>query len=155
MSGTEFDGVDFDETFDDEEKGNEELEAQNEGGEGEPQGGNTESRKLRMMREGEFRKSENDLELEGGYRLPYELNENLFEYQRTGVRWLWELYSQRAGGIIGDEMVVYSFQEKKNQKPKTNKRLFTMIIIIIPNDDRAWGKRFKQFRSWGDFDLVG
>lgn len=25
-------------------------------------------------------------------------------YQKTGVRWLWELHMQQAGGIIGDEM---------------------------------------------------
>ena len=27
-----------------------------------------------------------------------------FRYQKTGVRWLWELHCQEAGGIIGDEM---------------------------------------------------
>ena len=25
-------------------------------------------------------------------------------YQKTGVRWLWELHCQQAGGILGDEM---------------------------------------------------
>jgi len=25
-------------------------------------------------------------------------------YQKTGVRWLWELHWQQAGGILGDEM---------------------------------------------------
>jgi len=25
-------------------------------------------------------------------------------YQRTGVRWLWELHRYQAGGIVGDEM---------------------------------------------------
>lgn len=27
-----------------------------------------------------------------------------FRYQMTGVRWMWELHQQRAGGIMGDEM---------------------------------------------------
>ena len=27
-----------------------------------------------------------------------------FRYQKTGVRWLWELHGQQAGGIVGDEM---------------------------------------------------
>ena len=27
-----------------------------------------------------------------------------FRYQRVGVRWLWELYSEKCGGILGDEM---------------------------------------------------
>ena len=25
-------------------------------------------------------------------------------YQKTGVRWMWELHQQQAGGIVGDEM---------------------------------------------------
>ena len=25
-------------------------------------------------------------------------------YQQTGVKWLWELHCQQAGGIVGDEM---------------------------------------------------
>ena len=25
-------------------------------------------------------------------------------YQKTGVKWLWELHVQQAGGIVGDEM---------------------------------------------------
>lgn len=28
----------------------------------------------------------------------------LSRYQQTGVRWLWELHCQQAGGILGDEM---------------------------------------------------
>ena len=28
----------------------------------------------------------------------------LCRYQKTGVRWLYELHCQQAGGIIGDEM---------------------------------------------------
>ena len=28
----------------------------------------------------------------------------LFPYQQTAVKWLWELHTQQAGGILGDEM---------------------------------------------------
>ena len=45
-----------------------------------------------------------DTELDGGYRIPGDIYPSLFDYQKTGVRWLWELYSQQVGGIIGDEM---------------------------------------------------
>ena len=45
-----------------------------------------------------------DTEFEGGYRIPGDIYPSLFDYQKTGVRWLWELYSQQVGGIIGDEM---------------------------------------------------
>ncbi|PKA61149.1 CHD3-type chromatin-remodeling factor PICKLE [Apostasia shenzhenica] len=42
--------------------------------------------------------------LEGGLKVPNFIYTQLFDYQRVGVQWLWELHCQRAGGIIGDEM---------------------------------------------------
>ena len=45
-----------------------------------------------------------DTQFEGGYRIPGDIYPSLFDYQKTGVQWLWELYSQQVGGIIGDEM---------------------------------------------------
>ena len=45
-----------------------------------------------------------DTDFEGGYRIPGDIYPSLFDYQKTGVQWLWELYSQKVGGIVGDEM---------------------------------------------------
>ncbi|KAK3715832.1 DNA repair protein rhp26 [Vermiconidia calcicola] len=45
-----------------------------------------------------------DTEFEGGFHIPGDIYPSLFDYQKTGVQWLWELYSQQVGGIIGDEM---------------------------------------------------
>ena len=42
--------------------------------------------------------------LEGGLKIPETIFAKLFDYQKVGVQWLWELHCQRAGGIIGDEM---------------------------------------------------
>uniref|UniRef100_A0A1D1YV53 DNA repair protein rhp26 n=1 Tax=Anthurium amnicola TaxID=1678845 RepID=A0A1D1YV53_9ARAE len=42
--------------------------------------------------------------LEGGLKIPDLIFSKLFDYQKVGVQWLWELHCQRAGGIIGDEM---------------------------------------------------
>ncbi|KAI9122096.1 hypothetical protein K1719_006785 [Acacia pycnantha] len=42
--------------------------------------------------------------LEGGLKIPDNNFDALFDYQKVGVQWLWELHCQRAGGIIGDEM---------------------------------------------------
>lgn len=42
--------------------------------------------------------------LEGGLNIPERIFNKLFDYQRVGVQWLWELHCQKAGGIIGDEM---------------------------------------------------
>ncbi|KAJ1660680.1 DNA repair protein rhp26 [Dispira simplex] len=37
-------------------------------------------------------------------RVPGELVAHLFDYQATCLRWLWELHTQKVGGILGDEM---------------------------------------------------
>ncbi|KAF3002025.1 hypothetical protein E8E13_008602 [Curvularia kusanoi] len=48
--------------------------------------------------------TEADTVLEGGFRMPGDIYPALFPYQKTGVQWLWELFQQGVGGIIGDEM---------------------------------------------------
>lgn len=45
-----------------------------------------------------------DAHFEGGLRIPGDVYPSLFDYQKTGVQWLWELYTQQVGGIVGDEM---------------------------------------------------
>ncbi|KAI0127945.1 SNF2 family N-terminal domain-containing protein [Xylariales sp. AK1849] len=47
---------------------------------------------------------EPDHTFENGLRLPGDIYPALFDYQKTGVQWLAELYNQKVGGIIGDEM---------------------------------------------------
>lgn len=42
--------------------------------------------------------------LEGGLKVPDSIFQKLFDYQKVGLQWLWELHCQKAGGIIGDEM---------------------------------------------------
>jgi DNA excision repair protein ERCC-6 len=48
--------------------------------------------------------TEVDLPLDNGYRVPGDIHPLLFDYQTTGVQWMWELHQQQVGGIIGDEM---------------------------------------------------
>lgn len=43
---------------------------------------------------------------EGGLVVPAWINDRLFPYQRTGLRWMWELHRQQAGGIIGGTMTM-------------------------------------------------
>ncbi len=47
---------------------------------------------------------EQDMEFEGGFKVPGSIWKKLYRYQKTGVKWLWELHQQEAGGIVGDEM---------------------------------------------------
>ncbi|KAG7290207.1 hypothetical protein NEMBOFW57_000205 [Staphylotrichum longicolle] len=45
-----------------------------------------------------------DHQFENGLKLPGDIYPSLFDYQKTGVQWLAELYAQEVGGIVGDEM---------------------------------------------------
>ncbi|KAI6349336.1 hypothetical protein MCOR25_010680 [Pyricularia grisea] len=45
-----------------------------------------------------------DHHFDNGLKLPGDIYPSLFDYQKTGVRWLAELYEQNVGGIVGDEM---------------------------------------------------
>ncbi|EAQ88918.1 hypothetical protein CHGG_05537 [Chaetomium globosum CBS 148.51] len=45
-----------------------------------------------------------DHHFENGLKLPGDIYPSLFDYQKTGVQWLAELYAQQVGGIVGDEM---------------------------------------------------
>uniref|UniRef100_A0A671PQ56 DNA excision repair protein ERCC-6 n=1 Tax=Sinocyclocheilus anshuiensis TaxID=1608454 RepID=A0A671PQ56_9TELE len=53
---------------------------------------------------GEDESEESDAEFDEGFKMPGFLWKKLFKYQQTGVRWMWELHCQQAGGILGDEM---------------------------------------------------
>nr|CDS29116.1 DNA excision repair protein ERCC 6 [Hymenolepis microstoma] len=46
----------------------------------------------------------NDEILKGGLRIPADIWNRLYPYQREGVAWLWGLHRHGVGGILGDEM---------------------------------------------------
>ena len=43
-------------------------------------------------------------ELDGGLKAPTFLWNKLYNYQKVGVQWMFELHQQKCGGILGDEM---------------------------------------------------
>ena len=38
------------------------------------------------------------------FYLPEKIYERLFEHQKKGVVWLYNLYKERKGGVLGDDM---------------------------------------------------
>lgn len=48
--------------------------------------------------------TESDTVFDGGLKIPGDVFPSLFDYQKVGVQWLWELHAQNVGGIMGDEM---------------------------------------------------
>jgi len=50
-----------------------------------------------------------DVEIEQGFILPKRIYDNLYEYQRTGVKWLWQLHTNYVGGYIDFNFILISF----------------------------------------------
>ena len=93
-----------------------------------------------------------DTELSCGYRLPGDVYPYLFDYQKTGVQWLWELYQQHVGGIVGDEMglgktiQVISFLAGLHYSNKLTKP----IIVVAPATVmKQWVNEFHRW--WPPF----
>lgn len=52
----------------------------------------------------EFKQLDELVDIDGSLQIPKDVWDNLYEHQKTGVRWLWELHQLGTGGILGDEM---------------------------------------------------
>ncbi|CAM0879426.1 unnamed protein product [Alopecurus aequalis] len=118
--------------------------------------------------------------LEGGLRIPGSIYGQLFDYQKVGVQWLWELHCQKAGGIIGDEMglgktvQVLSFlgalhdsgmykasivvcpvtllQQWKREASKWYPKFKVEILHDSANSSSKKGKRYSDSESEGSWD---
>jgi DNA excision repair protein ERCC-6 len=89
-----------------------------------------------------------DHNFDNGLKLPGDIFPALFDYQKTGVQWLGELYSQQVGGIIGDEMglgktiQIISFLAGLHY----SKKLTKPIIVVAPATVlRQW---VNEFHRW-------
>ncbi|KAK2740204.1 hypothetical protein FQN57_006215 [Myotisia sp. PD_48] len=89
-----------------------------------------------------------DTVFDGGYRLPGDIFPYLFDYQKTGVQWLWELHQQQVGGIIGDEMglgktiQVIAFLAGLHYSKMLTKPI---IVVCPPTVMRQW---VSEFHRW-------
>ncbi len=96
-----------------------------------------------------------DATLDHEYKVPGDVYESLFEYQKTGIQWLWELYSQKAGGIIGDEMglgktiQIISFLAGLHHSGKLDK---PVLIVCPATVMRQWVNEFHRW--WPPFRTV-
>ncbi|KUJ19939.1 uncharacterized protein LY89DRAFT_682766 [Mollisia scopiformis] len=89
-----------------------------------------------------------DHNFDNGLKLPGDIFPALFDYQKTGVQWLGELYAQQVGGIIGDEMglgktiQIISFLAGLHY----SKKLTKPIIVVAPATVlRQW---VNEFHRW-------
>jgi DNA excision repair protein ERCC-6 len=96
-----------------------------------------------------------DTDLNNGYKVPGDIYPLLFDYQKTGVQWLWELYTQQVGGIIGDEMglgktvQVIAFLAGLHY----SKKLTGPIIVVCPATVmKQWVNEFHRW--WPPFRVT-
>jgi len=85
--------------------------------------------------------SPDDVAFEGGFRLPSSSYAALFDYQRTGVRWLWELHCQNAGGY---SLIFFYFPF-----------LIQKIMAGLSVTKWAWARRSRRSRSSAAFGTRG
>ncbi|KAH9310964.1 hypothetical protein KI387_025999 [Taxus chinensis] len=107
-------------------------------------------------------------------QVPASINCRLLEHQREGVKFLYNLYNENLGGVLGDDMglgktiqtiaflaavlqkeaesddfVITRYAEKKSQKVIENKKL---VLIICPTSViRNWEN---EFHEWGTFNVA-
>jgi DNA excision repair protein ERCC-6 len=88
-----------------------------------------------------------DVSFQGGYRIPADIYSKLFDYQRTSIKWLWELHTQKAGGIMGDEMGLgKTVQITAFLAGLHHSGLFRPSLIVCPATMlRQW---LRELREW-------
>ncbi|KAK9811155.1 hypothetical protein WJX73_007203 [Symbiochloris irregularis] len=88
-----------------------------------------------------------DVQYDGGYRIPANIYDRLFDYQKTGVKWMWELHTQRSGGIIGDEMGLgKTIQVAAFLAGLHHCKMFRPTLVICPATVmRQW---LRELRAW-------
>lgn len=89
-----------------------------------------------------------DTVIEEGYSIPGDIYPALFDYQKTGVTWLWQIYSRQVGGIIGDEMGLgktiqaIAFLAGLHYSKKITKPI---IVVAPPTVMKQW---VNEFHTW-------
>ncbi|XP_063933657.1 DNA excision repair protein ERCC-6-like [Zophobas morio] len=94
----------------------------------------------------------------GEFKVPGSIWKRLFRHQKVCVKWLWELFQQRVGGIIGDEMglgktieVIAFLAALKYSKigrkwPRHPHKGFNLALLVCPATIMTqW---VKEFHKW-------
>lgn len=96
-----------------------------------------------------------DAKLNDDFKIPGDIFRLLFNYQKTCVQWLYELFQQQCGGIIGDEMglgktiQIIAFLASLHHSGK----LDGPVLIVCPATVlRQWCKEFHTW--WPPFRTV-
>lgn len=92
---------------------------------------------------------------EGTFRIPGDIYPSLFDYQKTGVKWLYELYMNQVGGIVGDEMGLGKTIQMITHLAGLHysKKLTKPIIVVCPATVmKQWVNEFHRW--WPPFRVT-
>jgi DNA excision repair protein ERCC-6 len=92
---------------------------------------------------------------EGTFRIPGDIYPSLFDYQKTGVKWLYELYTHQVGGIVGDEMGLGKTIQMISHLAGLHysKKLTKPIIVVCPATVmKQWVNEFHRW--WPPFRVT-
>ena len=86
-------------------------------------------------------------QLPGKYKLPAEVFEKLFKYQRDGVRWMWELYRHERGGLLADDMGLGKTVQVAAflRGLFVSKHIETVLIVMPKSLIENWRKELTQW----------
>ncbi|KAJ2903678.1 uncharacterized protein MKZ38_009517 [Zalerion maritima] len=89
-----------------------------------------------------------DYVLGNGLKIPGDIHKVLFNYQKTGIHWLCELYEQQVGGILGDEMGLGKTVQAVSFVAALHysKKLDHPALVVVPATlMRQWVNEFHQW----------
>ncbi|XP_038067729.1 DNA excision repair protein ERCC-6-like [Patiria miniata] len=97
-----------------------------------------------------------DMQFDGGFTVPGKMWSNLYKYQKVGVKWLWELHQQQAGGIVGDEMglgktiqmIVFFAGLKASKVRNPGSRYIGVGPVLIVCPATVMHQWVKEYHKW-------
>lgn len=107
----------------------------------------TRIKKLEKFLEEEAANEELYTDLGDGLFLTNEVHDKLYEYQREGVKWMWELYRAENGGILGDDMGLgktiqtITYLQALFMMEEISNAMLCMPLSLINN----WQEEFKKW----------
>lgn len=71
--------------------------------------------------------------LPGGFSIPDSIFDNLFDHQKIGIQWMFNLYNEEKGGVLGDDMGLgKTVQVATYLKGMFDSELIKKVLIVVP-----------------------
>jgi DNA excision repair protein ERCC-6-like len=93
--------------------------------------------------------------LQEGFRLPKDIYENLFEHQKRGIQWLFNLYREEKGGVLGDDMGLgKTVQICAYLKGMFEAELIKKALVVVPATMKSYWQ--SELSKWcaGDHNIM-